>query len=189
MSTVRARGRVPSLPELSQDAAREKRWRWRLVCCCARDEVFDKFRNSPAADAPGIVVMLVDSEGSVNSPPRAHLHERDGWDLSGVDEDHVHLMVQAMETWIVADQDALSAYCQQGFRANALSSRDDLEEEDKISVADALNRATEQARKGRYHKIHHAAVLLAQVDPAKARKRDRHCERAANILDASIAAG
>ena len=188
MSTVGARGRVPSLPELSQDAAREKRWRWRLVCCGARDEVFDKFRKSPAADAPGIVVMPVDSEGSVNSPPCAHLHERDGWDLSGVDEDHVHLMVQVMETWIVADQDALSAYCQQGFRTNALPSRDDLEE-DKTSVADALNRATEQARKGRYHKIHHAAVLLTQVDPAKVRKRDRHCERVFNTLDAAIAAG
>ena len=172
-----------------KDAAREKRWRWKLVCCGARDETLDKFRNSPAADAPGIVVMLVDSEAPVNSPPHAHLNERDGWDLKGVDEDHIHLMVQSMETWIVADREKLSDYYRQGFRANALPSRNDLEEEDKESVADALKRATERTQKGRYHKIHHAADLLAKVDPTKARERCRHCERLFNTLGAAIAAG
>ena len=172
-----------------KEAAREKRWRWNVVCCGARDEALDKFRNSRAADAPGIVVMLVDSEGPVNSPPRAHLHERDRWDLNEVDEDRVHLMVQSMETWIVADRNTLSQYYGQGFRANALPSRNDLEEEDKKSVADALKRATERTQKGRYHKIHHAADLLAKADPAKVRERCRHCERLFNTLGAAIAAG
>ena len=172
-----------------KEAAREKRWRWNIISCGAHDEVFKEFKNSPEADAPGIVVLLVDSEGPVNSPPRVHLHERNGWDLSGVDEDCVHLMVQSMETWIVADRDTLSKYYRQGFRANALPSRNDLEEEDKESVADALKRATEQTRKGRYHKIHHAAEILKKADPAKARERCRHCERLFNTLGAAIAAG
>lgn len=172
-----------------KDAAREKRWRWKLVCCGGRDEAFDKFKNSLAADPPGIVVMLVDAEGPVNTSPHAHLYERDGWDLNGVDEDQVHLMVQAMETWIIADKNALSAYYGQRFRASALPPRQNLEEEDKKSVADALKRATEHTQKGRYHKIRHAADLLAEIDPAKVRARCRHCKQLFNTLGAAIAAG
>ena len=37
--------------------------------------------------------------------PVNHLTARDGWDLDGVDEDMIHLMVQTMEAWIVAGGD------------------------------------------------------------------------------------
>ena len=42
--------------------------------------------------------------------PRAHLQARDKWDMTGVDAQSVHLMVQTMESWIVADADALSRH-------------------------------------------------------------------------------
>lgn len=172
-----------------KEAARAKRWRWRLVCCGGRDEAFRAFANARSSGGDAFVVLLVDSEGPVNASPRAHLAVRDGWSLDGVDEDQIHLMVQTMETWIAADPEALAAYYGQGFRANALPSRRDLEKEDKTALAAALNQATGRTRKGRYHKILHAADLLARIDPAKPRARCRHCDRLFDILGAAAAAG
>ena len=172
-----------------KSATRAKGWQWKLVCCGGRDRAFRSFKNARATGDPGIVVLLVDSEGPVNALPRAHLTARDGWNLSGAADDQIHLMAQVMETWIVADPDALSAYYGQRFQANALPSRRNLEEEDRTSVANALNRATAQTQKGRYQKIRHAADLLARIDPAKARRRCRHCERLFDTLGAAVAAG
>ena len=170
-------------------AAREKGWRWKLVCCGARGETFHAFENARSNGGDGLTLLLVDSEGPVNAGPRAHLAAQDGWNLCGVDDDDVHLMAQVMETWLVADGDALSAYYGRGFHANALPSRRDLEEEDKPAIAKALDRATRRTIKGHYRKIRHAADLLERIDPAKARERCRHCERLFDTLGAAVAAG
>ena len=176
-----------------KDVARARRWQWQLVLCGGRQRTYETFDNARGhAGEDEIIVLLVDAEAPVTAPtPVEHLRTRrgGGWDLSGVDKDQVHLMVQTMETWIVADPDALAVYYGQGFRANALPSRRNLEEEDKTEVASALRRATERTRKGDYHKIDHAADLLALIDPAKARRRCRHCERLFATLGAAVAAG
>ena len=178
------------LSELSEKV-RENRRQWRLVPCGSRQRAYETFNNARGhAGEDEIIVLLVDAEEPVTVPtPVEHLRTGPGWDLSGVNEDRVHLMVQTMETWIVADPDALAVYYGQGFRANALPSRRNLEEEDKTEVASALHRATERTRKGEYHKIRHAADLLALIDPAKARRRCRHCERLFATLGAAVAAG
>ena len=67
--------------------------------------------------------------------------------MGGISEDSVHLMVQTMEAWIVADPDALAAYYGQGFRASALPSRPNLEEEDKDDILSALQRAIQNTGK------------------------------------------
>ena len=176
-----------------REKVRENQRQWRLVPCGSRQQAYEKFNNARGhAREDEIIILLVDAEAPVTAPtPVEHLRTRrgGGWDLSGVDENQVHLMVQTMETWIVADSDALAVYYGQGFRANALPSRRNLEEEDKTAVASALYRATEPTRKGKYHKIGHAADLLALIDPAKARRRCRHCERLFATLGAAVAAG
>ena len=171
-----------------KDVARAKGWRWRLVCCGGRDAAFRAFGNAYSNGSDALVVLLVDSEGPVDVSPRAHL-TRDGWNLSGVADNQIHLMVQVMETWIIADPGALATYYGQRFQESALPAADDLETVAKNEVAAALDRATERAQKGRYHKIHHAAALLACIDPARARARCRHCERLFATLDAAVAAG
>ena len=172
-----------------KDAAREKRWQWRLVCCGGRDEAFRAFGNARSNGGDGLTLLLVDSEGPVNARPCAHLAAQDGWDMCGVSDDDVHLMAQVMETWLVADRDALAAYYGQDFHAKALPARKNLEEEGKTAVADALERATRHTQKGGYRKIQHAADLLARIDPAKARARCRHCARLFDTLGAAVAAG
>ena len=161
-----------------KNACRERGWRWRLVCCGSRNEAYQRFQNALANMEDGIVVLLVDAEDPVGGMnPVDHLTARDGWDFHGVDSDIVHLMVQTMEAWIVADPNALSIYYRQGFRANALPRRPNLEEVRKAEVAQALDRATERTRPGRYRKIHHARHLLHRIDPMTVRKRCPHCNR------------
>jgi hypothetical protein len=98
-----------------KDAVRAKSWRWGLVCSGGRNAAFDGFRNAVQNGDDAVVVLLVDAEAPVNGAASAHLQARDGWDLGFASDQAVHLMVQTMEAWIVADPDALAAYYGQGF--------------------------------------------------------------------------
>lgn len=161
-----------------KEACRNRNWHWRLVCCGPRNEAYRRFRNELSGDREGIVVLLIDSETAVNSSaPEKHLAARDGWDFQGIDKDTVHLMVQTMETWIVADPDTLKEYYGRGFRKSALPSHKNPEKVSKERIAEALNRATQDTQKGKYHKIRHARHLLERMDAMVVRQRCLHCRR------------
>ena len=113
----------------------------------------------------------------VQAQPRAHLYARDRWDLADVDDRAVHLMVQTMEAWIVADADALSSYYGQRFNERALPRAADLERVGKQDLENSLQRATAGTQKGRYRKIAHASDLLKRIDPDTVKARCRHCRR------------
>ena len=167
-------------------AVRTKEWHWKLVPCGGRDEAFRKFRDAAGNGDDNIVVLLVDAEGPVDRASHLHLQSRDGWDMGFADEDTIHLMVQAMETWIVADPGALNTYYGQNFNGNVLPRAMDLELVSKAVVAQALNQATERTRKGRYHKIRHASELLKRIDVERVKARCPHCARLFNVLGRMI---
>ena len=171
-----------------KEAARNKALRWKLVCCGPRDEAFRGFRNAVSNGDNEVNVLLVDAEGPVDQSPRDHLEGRDHWDLGFAEEDWVHLMVQAMEAWIVADSAALAAYYGQGFRVNQLPKAKNLETVAKADVARALDGATRGTRKGPYHKVRHASDLLKRIDASKVRTRCAHCEWMFERLGGMIAA-
>ena len=128
----------------------------------------------------------MDAEGSVSQSPRDHLQGRDNWDLSLAEEDSVHLMVQAMEAWIVSDSEALAGYYGQGFRTRRLPKTNNLEAVLKTTVEQSLHEATQHTQKGPYHKIRHAGDLLKRVDADKVRNRCPHCERLFETLGGMI---
>ena len=160
--------------------AADRRWRWQVVPCGSRRRTYEMFRDAHDRAKKGeTVILLVDAEAPVTAPTSIeHLRTQPGsWNFPGVSERDVHLMVQVMETWIVADPTALAAYYGQGFRASALPSRPNLEEEDKADILSALERATQNiskatqsTSKGPYHKIRHAADLLKKISPTKVQK-------------------
>lgn len=160
-----------------KNAARAKSWRWKLVCCGSRNDAFDGFRHARAAGEHPIVMLLVDAEGPLNDLACAHLMQRDGWQLAGVQERLVHLMVQSMEAWIVSDVAALQDYYGQYFNPNLLPAHQNLELVSKLDLTNSLKRATRPTQKGEYHKIRHSSELLARISPALARKRCPNCER------------
>ena len=175
----------------TKDAARTARIRWDLVPCGPRSETYKRFReavNRNRTRKSVANILLVDAETEVTTGARVHLTNQEGWDLGTADDEAVHLMVQAMETWIVADQEALADYYGQGFNAGSLPSRQDLEQEPKAQVEKALRNATRRTRKRTYHKIKHASELLGRIDPARVRARCPSCKRLFEALDGFIAA-
>lgn len=166
------------------DMARQRRSRWSITSCGGRDQAFDDFSDALEKEPEKFNVLLVDSETAVTALPRAHLQQRDGWNLQGADEDQVHLMAQCMETWLVADPEALAQYYDQRFNANALPRRQNLEEEPKTQIHAALESATRHTQKGPYHKIEHASKLLALVSQEKAKARCYHCARLFTVVEA-----
>ena len=93
----------------------------RVVACGSRNDAYDRFQTA-LTDGKDIVFLLVDAEGSVAAPAAAvkpwHYHkDRDNWNRpkNGTD-DQCHLMVQLMESWFIADVEALESKFGQGFR-------------------------------------------------------------------------
>lgn len=168
--------------------ARAKRLGWKLVCAGGRQTAYDAFMNALRTNGDAINVLLVDSELAVAAETGdsardardrvAHLSARDGWDLAIAPAECIHLMVQCMEAWIVADVDALVAYYGQGFARKVLPRRKNLENEPKLDLYDKLARATRNTQKGEYGKIKHASQILQRID---AKKVVEHCPRFATF--------
>jgi hypothetical protein len=171
------------------DMARQRRRRWFITSCGGRDQACEAFPDALEKEPDKFNVLLVDSEAAVTLLPRAHLQQRDRWNLEDAREEQVHLMAQCMEAWLVADPEALAEYYNQGFNAGALPQRTNLEEESKEQIYSALENATRRTQKGGYGKIRHASELLKRVSQEKAKNRCAHCKRLFTTLTAKIQAG
>lgn len=130
-----------------RDWARSRRQRFSIICCGGRDSTLEDFRNALQDHPDAFNILLIDAEDSVVLSPRAHLEKRDGWKLADLEEEQVHLMVALMESWFLADQEALEKFFGAGFRGNALPQRTNVEENPKADVEKGLNDATRQKQK------------------------------------------
>ena len=155
----------------------------RIVACGSRANAFDRFKTgheSKGVDA----TLLVDAEGPVTAKTAwGHLQQSDGWSRpKGATDDQCHLMVQVMESWFLADKDALEAYFGQGFRRQALPANPNVEQIPKQDVISGLERASDGTGKGRYNKGAHSFEILASLDPTKVRKGSCYAERFVKAL-------
>ena len=146
----------------------------------------DAYKNFMKAHAkPGVIaVLLVDSEDPVTARTAwQHLRERDGWSRPARATDvQCHLMVQVMESWFLADPDALERFYGQGFRKSALPRNPKIETVSKRDVENGLSRSTANSRKGRYHKGKHSFEILAKIDPGKVMAASDHAATFINAL-------
>jgi hypothetical protein len=167
-----------------RERARKKRWHWKIVPCGDRTTTKDAFLNARVQEPGTIALLLVDSETPVTTLPKSHLKE---WDLTGVAEDHVHMMVQVMETWFVADPERTKAYYGKDFNESALPKHAQPELVSKAAVAAGLENATKNTKKGRYHKIKHGSDLLARISPDTVKQKCPHCKRLFDSVEALLA--
>lgn len=155
----------------------------RVVRGGGRARTFDLFRTAVGSPRRGQVpFLLVDSEAGVAAGRSGwrHLHARDGWDQPpGAQDDQVFLMVQVMETWLVADRDALRRHFGTEFRESALPRWLNLEDVSKRDVHDALGRATAGCARP-YAKGKVSFDLLERIDPNEVETR---CPHAKALLD------
>ena len=155
----------------------------RIVACGSRQNAYESFKTAHA-HRDETVLLLVDAEGPVTSDGTwQHLRARDGWNRpDGATEEQCHLMVEVMESWFLADREALEAFYGQGYRSNALSPSQDVEQIPKGDVLDGLVQATRVSTKGRYDKGAHSFKILEKLDPAKVREAAPHGNRFISTL-------
>ena len=166
--------------------ARSKRIKWQIIACGPRTKAFSAFETALETRPDAFNILVVDAEGPVHTQPWQHVQRQDGWGVSGIDDEHCHLMVQMMEAWLIADRDALAHFYGQGFGENALPKHSNVEQIDKSMLESALKAATRNTSKGEYHKIRHGSKLLAQLDSTRVRQAAPHCERLFTILIAKM---
>jgi hypothetical protein len=100
----------------------------------------------------------------------------------GARDDQCHLMVQCMESWFLADREALARYFGPGFRNQALPMNPQVESIPKTDVLDGLDRAARGTSRGRYAKGEHGFGILAEVDPSKVRAAAPWADRFVSAL-------
>jgi len=145
------------------------------ITCGSGDEAYKDFKDARKRHKDALLFLLVDAERPVAENTSTWMHLN--CDSLELDDSHCHLMAQAMESWLVADKDALADFYRQGFNQNALPQNPRVEEISKKDLFDGLQRATEKTQKGRYHKTIHAPEILKRLDVAKVRQAAPHCER------------
>ena len=174
------------LIELRQ-MAQAKKTKWKIIVCGSRSSTFRDFCNGNKSNPKATNILLVDSESPVTgSTCSQHLDQQDKWNMSGINGDYVHLMVQVMESWIIADVDALAAYYGNGFNRNAVPGNSNVEAIPKTSIESALNNATKSTKKGKYHKIRHGPDILGQLSVPLVRSKAEHCDKLFNCIKALI---
>jgi hypothetical protein len=160
-----------------------------IVACGSRENAYDSFCTALAEAAEDdFPLLLVDSEAAVTRAPWPHLKTRDNWDKppDAVDA-QAQLMVQCMETWFLADREALAKFYGQGFHAKSLPANANIEEIEKAKVFSSLKEATRQTKKkGAYSKGSQAFALLAKIAPATVIKASKHAKRLIDTLQATL---
>lgn len=161
------------------DKAREKRIKFDVIPSGIRDETYKDFCRGLKSHADSFVILLVDSENAVaaGNTAKRFLQETTTWDLKDTRDEQCHLMVQIMESWFLADTDALKAYYGKGFNVAAIQKNPKVEEVLKADILGALSKATKNSSKGEYHKTRHGTELLTRIDPKKVRQVAPHCEK------------
>lgn len=156
----------------------------RVVACGGRGKAYGDFCTAVANGQSAL--LLVDSEALVATQdqsgddwaawqPWEHLRLRSGdkWSKpTGAYDRDCHLMVQCMESWLLADRSTLQRFFDPDFRPNALPAQSrPLEGIDKDTLYRSLKSVTAACKtKAPYstrRKGEHSCALLALIDPSK----------------------
>jgi hypothetical protein len=159
----------------------------RVVACGGRKETYDDFCTALKQDK-GYVILLVDSEESLVHDAWSHLRERDGWERpNGAEDDQAQLMVTCMETWVMADREALRSIFRNCLTEGSLLSLTNLESRDKGDVQGSLERATQNCgREKRYQKGRRSFQVVELLEPETLKQTLPHFRRLVTTLENKV---
>ena len=154
-----------------------------IIACGSRRNAYESFKTAHVLQ-DGEPMLLVDAEDPVTAPGAwEHLAGRDNWARpADATDEQCHLMVQVMESWFLADVDALASFYGNVFRKSSLPQNPNIEQVSKQDIDHGLTDATHDVTKGRYSKGKHSFELLAMLDPEKVRKASPYAERLIRAL-------
>jgi hypothetical protein len=149
-----------------------------VIVCGPRSAAFGDFKSALACRrGDEKVYLLVDAEAPVaaGAPSEAaawsHVAARvgDGWEQPAAGhDDHLHLMVQTMEAWFLADREAFKRWF--GPKCNLAKLPSDKTLPGSVAKATleaALNKAAAETPAGEYRKGRDSFEVLKLLDPAK----------------------
>lgn len=159
--------------------ARERRWHVQFIAGHGRGNTIRDYCDACESHRLSWNVLLIDSEG----PDDGKLFQKLG--LPAAKKDSVFWMVQLMESWFLADIQALK----QHYGANVMKARlrgnPKIEEIPKADVIKRL-RAAVRTPKRSYDKVEDTPRLLRLLDPAIVRAACPNCERIFRIMTKRI---
>jgi hypothetical protein len=135
-----------------------------------REQAIADFRKAIAKHSEALNCLLIDSD----TADTGHLFETicQPQRVPEAFKDRVFWMVECMESWFLADIQAVGQYYQADL-AEALRGNPRVEEIPKRDVLRRLKAATN----GRYHKTQDAPHLLKRIRPDRVRQAAPHCRR------------
>jgi hypothetical protein len=142
-----------------------------LVSTGTGDKPVRDYETALKSNPDSVNVLLLDSE--VPLGPNCLRQQR----LRPFDQSRIFWMVQLMESWFLADPDALARYYGKDFRIDALRGNPQIEEIPKADVEARLKNASRETGKRSYHKTDHAPGILALLDPDRVRHASPACKR------------
>lgn len=122
------------------------------------------------------VALLVDSDGPVAASSCAE-HLKPKLDAAGVPAEAraaLFLMVQCMESWFIADVEALRKCFGSKFRGQSLPRHIEVEAVPVGNVLAALQEAIKLTPSAKYHKVRHGTRVLESLNPDQVSARSRH---------------
>ncbi len=131
----------------------------------------EDFRNAEKSHKDSLVLLLIDSDRPLTATETRHPKR--------------YFMVQIMESWFLADRDALARYFGRNFNSSALPrNTTDIESIPKADVERGLDNATRLCSKGRYSdsKVVHGRQLLLLLDRKRVRDASPECDRLLQTL-------
>jgi len=165
----------------------------KVVACGSRSEAYKRFKTavsqSGGGDSP---LLLVDSEEPIAVAPWLHVLQRvgDGWEQPpGAKDDHLHLMVQMMEAWFLADVPALKAYFGPKFQEGKLPKNNSIESISKDDIESSFTASVQDCPKKTYKKGRDSFEILGKIDPQLVAEKSRHAQRFLDHLKQLMEAG
>ena len=144
------------------------------------------------------VALLVDAEEPVKSGTTGwrHLRERKENKLAqpdGAADDQVHLMVECMEAWFLADRTCLETYFWGGFKTHALPGQSNkveaIPKDDLIAGLENAARTSEKCKKEKnrtYDKGKDSFKILEMLDPKLVCSASPHARCLIDVLNQKL---
>jgi hypothetical protein len=140
-----------------------------IVACGGRKSAYDMFKIAVAsAGHDEYPILLVDSEDPISSEnPWDHLYVRDHWDRpADANDDQAQMMATCMETWIMADHEAMKKVFGSCLRIRSLIPANNLEDRSRQELLAALKSATDNCGRNKaYDKGERSFQLLEELNP------------------------
>lgn len=154
----------------------------RPILCGDRGKAVKIFLNDELMYTEGFAVLLIDSEREkeISDNALAFLQaDFPNYDFRKIKESQCHFMVQAMESWFLADKEKLAACYDNKFKGNALPKNQQVEKILKKDAIEGLKSATKDTKngKGEYSKGADSGKILGEIRPQMIIDAAPHCEK------------